>query len=124
MKYDDERTQIVRYVCTMEEYADFMGGEGTWDSIKDQDFISDNVYTILGAKLINQFDTTPEAAALSTAGYSYWNQDTKTPVKATPWKPAIESIGKPGDIKPSTYISGIVDCHLKWLLQIGHAMSI
>lgn len=130
MKYADlnktkgDGTGIMRKICTMEEFVNFMSGYDAWAEIKDQDFNADDGYTTLGEGLINQFDSTFEAPRLSTAAYTYWDPVTKKSIPSQPIRPEFKTIGKPGDIVPSTYVSGIVDCHLKWLLQIGHVMSI
>jgi len=122
MKYFSQLTDIVRDVCTMQEYVTFMNGD--WSEVETYDFTYDSTFTTLGSTLVDLFDCSEEMASLSTAYYSYYDAFNDTTLKAIAYKPPFSEIGKPGKIIPSTYISGIVDCHLKWLHNVGHAMSV
>ena len=122
MKYFNQKTNIIRDVCTMQEYVTFMGG--VWSEVSQYDFTKDTPFTTLGQTIVDKFDCSSAMAKLSTAPYVYYDKFAQKPITATPTKPKFKTIGQAGPLTPSTYISGIVDCHLKWLKNVGHVMSV
>lgn len=121
MKYHNKETHILRDVCTMQEYVTFMGGD--WNEVK-YSFEYDATFTTLGKTLVKLFDSSKAMADMSCAKYSYYDPFTDTVIDSISYQPPFGALGQPGKLTPSTYISGIVDCHLKWLNNVGHMMSV
>ena len=104
--------------ATYSDYLNFHSTTGTYDP--------SNSYNLMPEKLINKWDISDNAAKMDSLQYTYAAHGFQNP-KATKdnlgFKPPYDQLNKPGPIEVSTYICGIVNCHNRYLMQIGNNIN-
>ena len=76
--------------------------------------------------LINSWDITDASATTPALQYSYAINgylDKQATDLNNPFKPNYNDINTPGPIQVSTYIQGIVNCHNRYLMQVGNSIT-
>ena len=85
-----------------------------------------NPFNKMPEQLINSWDISPQAALMQALQYTYAENGYKNPqdTRSTPgFKPSYADLNVPGSIQVSTYISGIVNCHNRYLMQVGNSIT-
>lgn len=111
--------KYIRKSCLYSDFLKFHNVSGNYNfSI---------IYNKMPETLINTWDTSEKASTMKALQYSYSENGYKNTQSTTdnnpPYKPSYNELSSPGNIKVSPYISGIVDCHNKYLMNIGNDIS-
>jgi hypothetical protein len=120
-----------RTVADYFDYQEFMGVS------KPTTYDTSNAYNKMHYDLISKWDVTDSAARMAALQWSYAPPGKKVPditygvnVRASDnssygmfYKPNEDELSTPGPIKVSPYIAGIVNCHNRYLMQIGNNIS-
>jgi hypothetical protein len=122
-RFFKDNSDYLRTICTMTQYMQFFGVEDFEIENVDMLDVNNDMFTKMPQKIVDQFDTDDEAADFSMLKYKFYDVITKELKSSDAIKPDYDSIGEFGEIVPSTYASGIVDCYLKYLLRIGNFIN-
>ena len=111
--------QAWRITADYLDYQEFMG----ISSPKNYD-VNDS-YNKMHYDLISKWDITDNAARMAALQWSYAPPGKKKPdiTNGVFYKPNENELNVPGPIKVSPYIAGIVNCHNRYLMQIGNNIS-
>lgn len=85
-----------------------------------------NAYNKMPDQLILKWDISEQAASMNALQYTYAENGYKNPQSTdsrNPFLPTYNDLNTPGPIQVSTYISGIVNCHNRYLMQIGNSIT-
>ena len=117
---NDTKQKLKRKICTITEFIKFFGG--TPD--ENVDFNDPKILNKLPESIVNMFDSEYDDANLSSAKYRWTNKFSGETLDSYPVKPAYDNIGEIGEMFPSTFVTGIIDCHLKYIRQIGNQVTV
>lgn len=117
---NDVTQNLKRYICTIKDFIRFYGS--TPD--ENVNFNDPKKLNKLPKSLVDAIDSTQDDANLSTAEYRWTNKFSGEIITSTAKKPNYDEIGEPGEIVPSTFVTGIIDCHLKYIRQIGNQVTV
>jgi hypothetical protein len=102
----------------------------------EQKYDVNNKFNKMDEKLIRDWDISLIANGLAALQYTYAENGYKNPqitnhvntlsdgtAYGPYFKPLYNDLNTPGPIQVSTYISGIVNCHNRYLMQIGNSIT-
>ena len=110
---------------TFTSYTQFLEFYGT-TSTDQYKYNTENKFNKMPEQLVNDWDISATACTISSLQYTYSENGYLNPqsTKDNPtFKPIYTDLNIPGPIKVSTFISGIVNCHNRFLMQVGNSIT-
>ena len=107
--------------CTYSQYCQFL--DNTTNEESGFDIFELTMPKVMPPQIVWNLDTSDVGANMESAKYHYYDPFTEEAIEATAYDPDYTELGEPGPIIPSTYISGIVNCHLRYLSEVGHTVE-
>ena len=104
-------------------YLEYLAFYGIPDAKK---YDVNNSYNIMPESLIRSWDISDKAASISALQYTYAEGGYKNPQSTDPkkpFKPSYDSLNVSGPIQVSVFITGIINCHNRYLMQIGNSIT-
>ena len=110
------------------EYMDFHETSGVYNV--------NQAFNKMPEELISNWDISVKAASMSALQYTYAENGYKNPQSTDSfntasdgstypphYNPIYDDLNSPGPIKVSPFISGIVNCHNRYLMQVGNSIT-
>ena len=107
---------------TMATYNDYLA----FHQASPKPYDTSNPYNKMPEQLINKWDISVEACTMAALQYTYAENGYKDPQSTASkpgFKPVYDDLNTPGPIEVSTYIQGIVNCHNRYLMQVGNSIT-